>query len=65
MAFTVAQRDSLQAAIASGVQTVTFNNRTVTYHSLEQMRELLAEMNRQLTPTTTRNYRLAAFDKGV
>ena len=63
MAYTTTQRDALQAAIASGVQSVTFNNRTVTYQSLEEMRAVLAEMNRQLTPSTARAYRLAVTAK--
>ena len=65
--FTVAERDALRAAIASGVQTVTFNNRTVTYQSLpdlEDMLAVLAVMERGLS-TATRTYRLSAHDKGV
>ena len=64
MAYTTAQRDDLQAAIASGVQTVTWRDgRSSTYHSLEQMRALLAEIERQLNPTTARSYRLAVTAK--
>jgi len=65
MAWTAAQRDALQAAIASGVLTVTFGNRSTTYQSLEQMRALLAEMERDLNPTSVYPYRLAAHSKGV
>jgi len=65
VAWTTAQRDALQAAIARGVQTVTFNGRTTTYQSLRDMRDLLAEMNRELGGATTQAYRLAAVSKGV
>jgi hypothetical protein len=65
VAFTVEQRDALQAAIASGVLTTTFGGRSVTYQSLEEMRAVLADMERALNPTTTYAYRLAAHDKGV
>lgn len=64
MAFTSTQRDALKAAIASGVLSVTFNNRTVQYQNLKEMRDLLAEMERSLS-ATTRTYRVASFDKGV
>lgn len=64
MAYTTTQRDALEAAIARGVLTVTFNGRSVTYQSLAEMRALLAEMNRALS-TTTRTFRVAAVDKGV
>jgi hypothetical protein len=65
VAYTEAQRDALQAAIASGVLAVTFNGRTVTYNSLKDMRDLLAEMERSLNPTSVYPYRLAAHSKGV
>jgi hypothetical protein len=65
MAWTEAQREALATAIASGVLTVTFNGRSTTYQSLEQMRALLAEMERDLNPTTTYAYRLAAHAKGL
>jgi len=67
LAFTTDQRDALQAAIASGVLSVTFGSRTVSYQSLEQMRETLAEIERSLgvAASTYRTYRLAATSKGV
>lgn len=45
--WTQADVDSLKAAVASGVLTVSYAGppaRTITYHSLESMRALLAEM---------------------
>lgn len=37
MAFTQSDLDALDAAIKSGVKTVTYADRTVTYHSLAEM----------------------------
>lgn len=68
MAWTEAERDTLKAAVASGVLEVTYDGpprRSVTYQSLKEMRELLAEMERALNPTTAKSYRLAAFSKGL
>ena len=58
----------LKEAIASGVLTVTFGNRTTTYQSLKEMRLLLAEMVTAVAaevagPPT--GYRLASISKGV
>jgi hypothetical protein len=57
--------DTLKAAIASGVLTVSYAGppaRTITYQNLAEMRELLADMNRQVSEAPTR--RLAQFSKG-
>jgi hypothetical protein len=61
--WTQAQRDTLAAAIASGTLAVSYADRSVTYHSLAEMRALLAEMDRQLSQAPT--HRLAAHTKGV
>lgn len=61
--WTQQQRDTLAAAVASGVRSVTYDNRSVTYGSLEEMRALLAEMDRQLA--AVRTHRLAATSKGA
>lgn len=65
MAYTAAERDTLQAAIASGVLSVSANGKTVQYQSLAEMREVLAEMERQLAAAggTGRPYRLAVTSK--
>lgn len=63
--WTQADLNALKAAVASGVLSVTYAGppaRTVTYHSLESMRALLAEMNRQVNAGTS--YRRARFRKG-
>jgi len=61
--WTQADIDALQASIKRGVLTVTFADRSITYQSLESMRELLAEMERSVSAAPT--YRLAATSKGV
>ncbi len=48
--------NTLKAAIASGVLTVSYAGppaRTVSYHNLAAMRSLLAEMVREVNGTTT------------
>ncbi len=62
--WTQADIDALKASIRRGVLSVTFADRSVTYHSLKEMRALLAEMVASVS-TTSRTYRLAATDKGV
>jgi hypothetical protein len=61
---------TLRTAIASGVLTVTYSgppSRTVTHHSLREMRELLAEMVADVDGAagTRQSYRLAAHLKGL
>lgn len=63
MAWTQEQRDALAAAVASGVLTVRYGEKTITYQSLESMRALLSEMDRHLMPTQTR-HRFASVVKG-
>lgn len=65
MSWTKAEYDALKAAIAKGVQSVEYNGRTATYQSLKDMRDLLAEMERDLAGTTTQPFRYAATSKGL
>ncbi len=53
MAYTTEQRDALQEAIASGTKVVMYDGKRIEYHSLTEMRSLLAAMNAQLTPATS------------
>jgi len=62
MAWTQTQIDTLQAAIASGVLTVRYADRSVTYQSLSEMRSLLTEMRREATASP--GYRLVGTNKG-
>lgn len=70
MAWTTAERDTLKAAIASGVLSVTYDGpprRSVTYQSLDAMRALLAEMEADIASAAGKRsgYRFAAFRKGL
>lgn len=68
--FSQSDLDTLKAAVASGVLSVSYNGppaRTITYQSLDSMRKLLADMvaaagNAAGTRTA---YRFAATRKGV
>ena len=62
--WTQADIDAIKASIRRGVLSVSFADRSVTYHSLKEMRALLAEMVASVSPET-RSFRLAAHDKGV
>lgn len=64
--WTQADIDALKESIARGTLSVTFGNRTVTYHSLREMRALLAEMVAAVNVATGgQTFRLAATSKGV
>lgn len=67
--WTQAEIDTLRAAIASGVLTVSYDGpprRSITYQSLEAMRALLASMEQSAASAAGRTrYRLAAFRKGL
>lgn len=66
--WTTGDRDKLAAAIASGVKEVEFKDRRVQYHSLEEMRSLLAEMNAALASSSgssPRTHRFGRVRKGL
>ena len=42
MAYTVTQLEALQAALASGELTVSYEGKTVTYRSIKDLKEALA-----------------------
>ena len=63
MAFTQQEYDTLKAAAASGLQTVHYSDRTVAYQSLKEMRELLAQMERQLSGGSS--YIVVTTSKGL
>jgi hypothetical protein len=69
VSWTSADVITLRTAIASGVLTVHYAGppaRTITHHSLSEMRSLLAEMiaDVETTAGTRRTYRLASTSKG-
>jgi roadblock/LC7 domain-containing protein len=51
MAYTTEQLAALEAAIARGVRTVSYNGESVTYESLAEMRKLRAEMRAEMGQT--------------
>lgn len=48
MAWTQAQHDALEAAIAEGVMKVKYEDKEVTYRSLSDMMKLLNSMKKSL-----------------
>lgn len=66
MAWSQEDIDKLKAAIASGVLSVSYAGppaRSITYQSLREMRDLLAEMTASTSAGTP--YRLASTRKGL
>ncbi len=64
--WTQADIDTLRESIASGVLSVSYAgppSRSVTYHSLAEMRSLLAEMVRSMSGKGSTRY--AAFSRGI
>lgn len=65
MAWTTADINTLKAAIASGVLTVQFKDRTVTYQSTEAMRSVLGAMQQEVDAAAgEKAYTLANTRKG-
>jgi len=48
MAYTKADEIALQAAIASGVLSVNYGGKQITYRSMAELRQALAEVQRAL-----------------
>lgn len=69
MAWTQEDIDTLKAAVVSGVLTVSYAGppaRSITYQSLKEMRDLLAEMTAAVSSSTNGTpYRLAKTRKGL
>lgn len=65
MPFTHEQYTALKDAIASGATTITYGDKTVSYRSLSEMKELVRMIEDELFPERrTRNRRLAEVDRG-
>lgn len=64
MAFTQADLDKLNAAIASGsvLQSISFADQSFTFRSMADMLQLRAVMQKDITKVTSR---LAATSKGA
>lgn len=65
MSYTQEQADALASAIARGVRKVQINGEIVEYHSLAEMRSLLAEMQRVLSPVTPTRRHYPVYTRGT
>lgn len=65
--YTIQQYTALAAAIAEGVTSVHYGDKTVQYRSLDDMLRILALMKRQLFPCSDGNNgrKFASFSKGT
>ncbi|WP_339751888.1 hypothetical protein [uncultured Marinobacter sp.] len=68
MAYTNADREALERALAKGERRVTFGDKTVEYRSVDELREALREIDTQLARdqgrTPVRQIRVTT-DKGL
>lgn len=68
MAWTQSDIDTLKAAIVAGkgARSIAFGDQVITFHSLTEMRELLADMQADVSSAAgTSRSRFAATSKGV
>lgn len=68
MSYTQTQIDTLKAAAAKGVTTVTSDGNTVTYASLAEMRRQIAVMEQEIAAqsvTRPKSYVYPQYGKGV
>lgn len=65
MAYTQDQYETLKRAIVNGVNSVTYGDKTVSYRSIAEMKEVLRMMEAELFPERTpRRRRFASIDRG-
>lgn len=65
MEYTIEQYETLKAAVASGVTSVNYGDKTVSYRSLTEMKEILRMMREELFPEAIpRRRRYASVDRG-
>lgn len=66
MAFTLGQLEAIDEAITAGALSVSYNGKSVTYRSLDDMLRIRGIISRQLGLTSGRsNTLLAAHSKGI
>ena len=66
MAFTATDLSTLQTARLRGIRTVVFADRTVTYQSDAEMRQVETDIRRDLGESTSRPKQFQAVaDKGL
>lgn len=65
MPFSIEQYEALKEAIVSGATTITYGDKTVSYRSLAEMKELVRMIESELFPERQlRRRRLAEIDRG-
>lgn len=65
MPYTIEQYDALKEAIASGATSIAYGDKTVSYRSLSEMKELVRMIEDELFPERRpRRRRLAEVDRG-
>jgi hypothetical protein len=66
MAFSQADLDKLDQALADGrgARQITFEDQSITFHSIDEMLKLRAVMVREVS-STVKNHRLAVVKKGT
>ncbi|MDR2448707.1 MAG: hypothetical protein LBD52_01960 [Prevotellaceae bacterium] len=65
MAYTIEQYQTLIAAIAKGIKSVAYGDKTVTYNSFSEMSALKRAMEAELYPEKAiRRRKLAVIDRG-
>ena len=63
--YSLEDYQALKKSIAKGVHSVAYGDKTVTYRSLSEMKELLRMMENELFPERTpRRRRFASVDRG-
>ena len=61
-----AMRDALQTSLFKGIRSITMQDRTISYSSVDEMRKALNDLNDQIASTsssTTPRRSYAAFSK--
>ena len=65
MSFTIEQYTALKEAIATGATTITYGDKTGSYRSLAEMKDLVRMIEDELFPERRlRRRRLACIDRG-
>lgn len=64
MAYTQKDIDDLKKAIASGISKVKINGRETEYRSLTEMKNTLAQMEKEVNGTTSAPYKYSSYDRG-
>jgi hypothetical protein len=60
MSYTTSQREALKQAIASGVLSLSYDGKTVTYRSLTDLKAALAEVEQGLAKDSGRHRRVGS-----